>query len=222
MTLTDRHYRRAFALALFTIAYNLVEGVISTWFGATDDSLTLFGFGVDSFIEAVSGLGIAHMVFRIRANSDGSRDPFEKRALTITGYAFYALAAGLVVSIVLNIVAGHTPSTTVPGVVISLISIAVMLWLIREKTRVGTALGSSAIIADARCTQVCVYMSLALLASSALYELTGFAHLDSIGAAALAWFSFQEGRECFRKADTGEMCDCAADTAPANRPGPAN
>jgi hypothetical protein len=215
-------WRRAYLLAVFTIAYNIGEGAISTWFGATDDSLTLLGFGVDSFIEAISGLGIAHMVFRIRANSDGSRDPFEKRALEITGYAFYALAAGLIISVVLNGIAGHTPSTTVPGVVISSISIAVMLWLIREKTRVGSALGSPAIIADARCTQVCVYMSLALLASSALYELTGFAHLDSIGAAALAWFSFQEGRECFRKADTGEMCGCAADTAPAKWPGPAN
>jgi divalent metal cation (Fe/Co/Zn/Cd) transporter len=92
----------------------------------------------------------------------------------------------------------------------------VMLWLIREKTRVGDALGSPAIIADARCTRVCVYMSLALLASSALYELTGFAHLDNIGAAALAWFSFQEGRECFRKAAGGGHCGCAEDAAAGN------
>jgi hypothetical protein len=211
-------WRRAYLLAVFTIAYNLVEGLVSTWFGASDDSLTLFGFGVDSFIEAVSGFGIAHMVLRVRGNQGSSRDPFEKRAITITGWAFHALAAGLVVTIVVNVLSAHKPVTTLPGVVISAISIGVMLWLIRAKTRVGTALGSPAIIADARCTKVCVYMSLALLGSSALYELTGFAHLDNIGAAALAWFSYQEGRECFRKAGSGELCGCETGAAPADRP----
>lgn len=201
-------WRRVYLLAVFTIAYNIVEGLVSTWFGAADDSLALFGFGVDSFIEAVSGLGIAHMVLRIRKNADGTRDGFEKRALTITGWAFYALAGALSVTVLVNIATGHRPETTLPGVVIAVISIAVMLWLIREKTRLGEALASPAIIADARCTKVCVYMSLALLASSGLYELTGFAHLDNIGAAALAWFSFQEGRECFRKTRTDELCGC--------------
>jgi len=213
-------WRRAYLLAVFTIAYNILEGLISTWFGAADDSLTLFGFGVDSFIEAISGLGIAHMVMRVRGNAAGTRDGFEKRAITITGYAFYALTAGLAVSIVVNVLTGHKPETTIAGVVISLVSIGVMLWLIRAKTRVGEALGSPAMLADAACTRVCVYMSLALLASSALYELTGFAHLDNIGAAALAWFSFQEGRECLRKAATGEICGCDDHGAPAGGPSP--
>jgi hypothetical protein len=201
-------WRRALLLSVFTIAYNMVEGLVSTWFGASDDSLTLFGFGVDSFIEAVSGFGILHMVRRIRGDAAGTRSDFEKRALSVTGFAFYVLAAGLAVSIVVNVATGHKPDTTMPGVVIALISIAVMLWLIREKTRVGNALGSPAIIADARCTRICVYMSVALLASSALCELTGFAHLDDLGAAALAWFSLQEGRECFRKTRSGELCGC--------------
>ena len=208
-------WRRAYALAVFTIAYNVVEGLVSTWFGASDDSLTLFGFGVDSFIEAASGLGIAHMVLRSRAEGAGPRDPFEKRALTITGWAFHALAAGLAVSIAVNLATGHRPETTFPGVVISVISIAVMLWLMREKTRVGKALGSPAMIADAGCTKVCVYMSLVLLASSALYELTGLAHLDDVGAAALAWFSFREGRECLSKAKSGELCGCEPATPEA-------
>ena len=204
-------WRRAYLLSVFTIAYNIVEGLISTWFGASADSLTLFGFGVDSFIEAASGFGILHMVLRIRGNAEVSRDGFEKRALTVTGFAFYALAAALPVTIVVNVLTGHKPDTTLPGIVIALISIAVMLWLIRAKTRVGDALGSPAILADAHCTKICVYMSVTLLVSSALYELTGFAHLDNIGAAALAWFSFQEGRECFRKSRTDDLCGCGVE-----------
>jgi divalent metal cation (Fe/Co/Zn/Cd) transporter len=204
-------WRRAYLLSVFTIVYNIVEGLISTWFGASADSLTLFGFGVDSFIEAASGLGILHMVLRIRGNAEVSRDGFEKRALTVTGFAFYALAAALPVTIVVNVLTGHKPDTTLPGIIIALISIAVMLWLIRAKIRVGDALGSPAILADAHCTKICVYMSVTLLVSSALYEVTGFAHLDNIGAAALAWFSFQEGRECFRKSRTDDLCGCGVE-----------
>lgn len=203
-----RSWGRAYALALFTIAYNVVEGIVSTWFGVSDDSLTLFGFGLDSFIEAISGLGIAHMVVRMRADGASSRDRFEQTALRVTGVAFHGLAAFLCVTVVVNLIGGHRPETTLAGVVIAVISIAVMLWLIRAKTRLGNELGSPAILADAQCTKVCVYMSLVLLGSSAAYELTGIGHLDDAGAAAIAWFSFTEGRECFRKARTGGLCAC--------------
>jgi divalent metal cation (Fe/Co/Zn/Cd) transporter len=186
-----------------------VEGVVSTWFGAVDDSITLLGFGVDSFIEALSGLGIAHMVVRTRDHPGAPRGRFERTALRVTGAAFFALAAGLCVTIVVNVLSGHRPETTVAGVVISLVSIAVMLWLIRAKTRVGRELQSPAILADASCTKVCVYMSLVLLAASAAYELTGFAYLDDLGAAGLAYLSVGEGRECFRNSNNDDLCACA-------------
>src|SRR5678815_4739385 len=57
-------YRLAFRLAVFTIIYNIAEGFIAAYFGYEDESMTLFGFGLDSFIEALSGLGIAHMILR--------------------------------------------------------------------------------------------------------------------------------------------------------------
>ena len=64
----DRLYKMALALAIFTIIYNTVEGLVSTWFGYEDGTLSLFGFGADSFIEVISGIGIAHMVLRIQQN----------------------------------------------------------------------------------------------------------------------------------------------------------
>jgi divalent metal cation (Fe/Co/Zn/Cd) transporter len=179
-----------------------------------DESLTLFGFGIDSFIEAVSGLGIAHMVTRIREDPSGPRDRFEKTALRITGASFYLLVAGLCASIVVNVITSHQPDTTIAGVIISILSIAVMLALIWAKTRVGRSLNSPAIIADAHCTTVCVYMSVVLLLASAAYELTGIAQLDNLGAAALAFFSFREGRECFRQSRSDELCGCVTDTPP--------
>ncbi|HPD79297.1 MAG TPA: hypothetical protein PLH88_12855, partial [Spirochaetota bacterium] len=160
-------------LSIITIMYNILEGLISTFFGYTDDTLALFGFGLDSFIEVISGIGIAHMVLRLKKNSYEKNDDFENTALRITGIAFYLLSIGLVCTVILNIYAGHKPETTFWGIVISAISIITMYFLMRAKLSVGMKLGSEPIISDAGCTRVCLYMSAILLASSLLYELTG-------------------------------------------------
>jgi len=205
----NKHYKEALWLAVFTILYNVIEGLVSIWFGVKDETLTLLGFGVDSFIEVMSGIGIAMMILRIRQNPDSPKNKFEITALKITGTAFYLLSLGLFAGIVLNIVNHHKPETTLWGVVISLISIVVMVWLMNAKKSIGKKLKSEPIIADANCTKICVYMSLVLLASSLVYELTGFAYADVIGAAGLIYFSLSEGKEAFEKAK-GKECDCEA------------
>lgn len=205
---TERLHARASLLALVTIGYNVLEGVVSVWFGIDDETLSLFGFGVDSFIEVISAVGVWHMIRRIRENDGARRDEFEQRALRITGSAFYLLAAALVASAALNAAGGHAPRTTVAGIVISLLSISFMWLLIRLKTDVGRRLGSAAILADAACSRACMYLSLVLLAASLGYRLTGIGLLDSIGALGIAWFSFREGREAFGKA-RGEGCSCS-------------
>jgi divalent metal cation (Fe/Co/Zn/Cd) transporter len=203
---TNRYWSHALWLAFFTIFYNLAEGVISIFFGISDEALTLFGFGVDSFIEVMSGIGILSMVLRIRQNPETPRSQFERTALRVTGSAFYLLAAGLAVTAIYNLFTAHTPETTLPGLIISIISIAIMWLLVLGKRRVGRTLDSAPILADANCTMVCVYMSLVLLASSLIYELTGFGFIDSIGALGLIYFSYNEGKESFEKAAGLEDC----------------
>lgn len=204
-------YSIALTLAVFTIFYNLVEGIIATWFGYEDETLTLFGFGVDSFIELISGIGIVHMILRIRYNPAVQRDSFERTALRITGTAFYLLVAGLLLGAGLVIYTGQKPETTFWGVIISTISILVMLGLIYGKRKAGHGLNSEAILADANCTLVCVYMSIILLISSGLYELTGLPYIDAAGTLGLAWFSYKEGKECFEKAASDKYCACDHD-----------
>ena len=142
-------YNRANLLAVMTIYYNLVEGIVSVWVGAADETLALFGFGVDSFIEVISAIGVWHMIRRIRANSGESLDEFEQRALRVTGGSFYLLTAGLVFMAIANIYQQHRPDTTRWGIVISLFSVSFMWLLIHHKTKVGKALNSAAILADA-------------------------------------------------------------------------
>lgn len=199
-------YSLALGLAVFTVLYNLVEGIIATWFGYEDETLTLFGFGVDSFIELISGIGIMHMIFRIRSQPDIKRDGFERTALRITGTAFYLLVAGLLIGAAIILYTGDKPETTFWGVIISSISIVVMLALIYGKRKVGNELKSEAILADANCTLVCVYMSVILLVSSGIYELTNLPYIDAAGTLGLAWFSYKEGKECFEKASSNTYC----------------
>jgi len=163
-------------LAFFTIFYNLAEGLISVYFGFSDETLTLFGFGMDSFIEVMSGIGILVMILRIRQNPETPRSHFEVTALRVTGTAFYLLAAGLAASAIYNLFTAHKPTTTLPGLIISLVSIAIMWALVAGKRKVGRALNSSPILADANCTMVCIYMSIVLLASSLIYEITGLVY----------------------------------------------
>jgi divalent metal cation (Fe/Co/Zn/Cd) transporter len=213
---TDKLYRVALGLAIFTILYNIIEGIVSIYFGISDDSLTLFGFGADSLIEVISGLGIFHMVVRIRLNDGDKRGSFEKRALQVTGISFYLLTAGLIITAGYNLITGHKPETTIWGVIIAAISIAIMLALMMMKLHVGKQLNSRAIIADAHCTRVCIYMSVVLLVASIIFEMTGLGWVDIAGTLGLAWFSFTEGRECFEKARTEAHCGCATHDDPTD------
>jgi divalent metal cation (Fe/Co/Zn/Cd) transporter len=200
-------YKKAYHLSLFTIFYNIAEGSVSMILGYVDETLTLFGFGVDSFIEVMSGIGIAFMILRIQKNPESSKNEFEIKALKITGIAFYLLSAGLLIGIITNLINNHKPETTLWGIIISTISIMVMIWLMTAKRRVGRKLQSEPIISDSNCTKVCVYMSIVLLASSLIYELTGFAYADAVGATGLIYFSISEGKEAFEKAKNIN-CNC--------------
>lgn len=204
-------YKIAFLLAVLTVFYNFAEGILATYFGYSDDSLALLGFGVDSFIELISGFGIAHLVWRIWRKGESHRDSFERLALQITGVAFYLLVVGLIAGAVYSWWTQNKPETTFWGVIVSLVSVFVMAFLIAAKKNVGEKLNSEAIIADANCTKICLYMSFVLLASSAFFELTQIGYFDIIGTLGIAFLAFREGRECFEKAAGKVCCSCEND-----------
>ncbi len=197
----------AMILAIVTVFYNIAEGLVSVFLGIADGSLTLFGFGLDSFIEVLSGIGIWHMVVRIQLKGDESSDKFEKTALTITGVSFYLLTVGLLLTIIYNVWKGHKPETTFWGIIISLISILSMMVLMTMKKNIGIKLNSDAILADANCTKTCIYLSIILLLASVLYAIFKIGYIDSVGALGIAYYSFREGKESLEKAKGKDCCD---------------
>ncbi|MFI5294642.1 MAG: cation diffusion facilitator family transporter [Thermodesulfovibrionales bacterium] len=209
-TFKDRavFYKWATALALITISYNVIEGCVSVFFGFRDETIALFGFGLDSFVEVISGVGIWHMIKRMKQHDVRNHDLFERRALRITGGAFYLLTAGLIITSALNILKGTKPETTFWGIVVSVISILAMWALIHYKVKVGRQYNSQALLADAQCSKACMYLSIVLLVSSVGYELTGIGTVDSLGAVGIALLSFREGREAFEKARGNLTCSC--------------
>ncbi len=204
---TERLYTLAYALSLITIFYNLAEGGVSVFFGVEGRALSLFGFGMDSFVEVISGIGIWHMVRRIRNNGSENPDRFEQTALTITGAGFYVLAAGLAITAVVDLYQGHRPETTFWGIVVAIVSILSMWLLIHYKVKAGKELGSQAILADAACSRACLQLSVVLLIASVGYGLTHIGGIDSVGTLVIAGLCFREGREALEKAKSF-ACAC--------------
>lgn len=209
----DEKYSKLIKMALFlsliTIFYNIAEGLISIIFGLEDETLALLGFGIDSFVEVISGLGILHMVLRMQYRMIEQRDSFERTALKITGFSFYLLTVGLIFGVIINLINNTKPETTVVGIIISSISIITMYLLVQAKLKVGNQLNSDAIIADANCTKTCFYLSFILLASSLAYEIFKIGYLDIAGTIGIAIFAFREGKESFEKAKSNNLsCSC--------------
>lgn len=199
----------AFALSLVTIFYNIAEGIISVIYGAKDSTLALLGFGIDSFAEVISGIGVAHMIYRMRKTAVTAHDAFERKALRITGTAFYLLAIGLLLGIILALYNHIVPETTLAGIIIASISIFTMYFLMYYKVKAGRVLKSDAVISDAQCTRTCLYLSIILLISSLLYEWLHISYIDLAGSLGIAWFAFSEGREAFEKARQNALtCGC--------------
>jgi divalent metal cation (Fe/Co/Zn/Cd) transporter len=202
----------ALILSLITIFYNIAEGVVSTTFGLNDETLALFGFGLDSFVEVISGIGILHLIIRMKNNPIEKRDNFERTALKVTGFSFYLLSAGLVLASILLFMNNVKPESTFVGIIISIISIITMYALMHYKLKVGKKLNSDAIIADANCTKTCFYLSFILLASSLSYEIFKIGYLDIAGSLGVAYFAFREGKEAIEKSNSDKLsCSCEDD-----------
>ena len=90
----NRLYQKANWLALITIFYNLLEGAVSVFFGFQDETLSLFGFGVDSFVEVISGIGIWHMIRRFRQSTDEKTGPFRAAGIEDHGHGILPSDSG--------------------------------------------------------------------------------------------------------------------------------
>jgi divalent metal cation (Fe/Co/Zn/Cd) transporter len=192
--------RRGLRLEYLTVGWNLVEGVIAVAAALAAGSVALLGFGIDSFVESVSG---SVLIWRLRAEHGGRHEPkdverIERRAERLVGASFLLLAAYVVGDASLTLVNAERPEGSPVGIGLTIVSLVVMLWLARAKRRTGVELGSRALVADAAQTQACWYLSATTLAGLSLNALFGLWWADPLAAYGIAFFLVREGVEAWR------------------------
>jgi len=192
---------KAFFLSRFTVGYNILEGVLSIAAGAMAGSIALVGFGLDSFVESLSG-GV--MIWRLRKSetlTGEQEERKERRALMLISWTFFIFAAYVLYESGEKIYFREAPEPSLFGIVIAAASLAVMPVLYVQKLRTGRALGMRSLIADSKETLACVYLSTSLLAGLGMNYLWGWWWADPAAGLIVALFLFREGMEAF---DTGK------------------
>lgn len=193
--------RRGRNLEYFTITWNVLEGLVAVIAGTMAGSISLVGFGIDSFIEVTSG---AALLWRMSVDADLERRATNERiALRIVSLCFLALAAYVAYESLGDLIRQKAPQHSIPGIVLACVSLVVMPLLSRAKRKVGSALGSAAMHADARQTDFCVYLSAILLSGLVLNALFGLWWADPAAALIMTPIIANEGLEGLR----GKACD---------------
>lgn len=190
---------RGLRLEYLTVGWNLVEGTIAVTAAVAAGSVALLGFGIDSFVESVSG---SVLVWRLRSETDGRHDEetierFERRAERLVGISFFALAAYVVFDAITTLLSHERPEASPVGIALTAVSIGVMLWLARAKRHTAVELGSRALAADAEQTQACWYLSIVVLAGIGLNALFGWWWVDPMAALGVSLLLVGEGREAW-------------------------
>lgn len=195
--------RRGRHLEFFTIGWNCLEGVIAVVSGAIAGSISLVGFGIDSFIEVTSG---SALLWRMAADADEERrELIERRSLKIVGWCLLALAIYIAYEAAKNLWRHEAPERSTVGIVLAAVSLLVMPMLSRAKRKVAGTLNSAAMRADAKQTEFCTYLSAILLVGLLLNATLGWWWADPAAALAMAPIIANEGREAL----AGKHCsDC--------------
>jgi divalent metal cation (Fe/Co/Zn/Cd) transporter len=196
--------RRALRLEYLTVGWNVVEGVIAIAAAMASGSVALLGFGIDSFVESASG---SVMIWRLRAERNADEDDeeriehVERRAQKLVAGSLVLLAVYIAWDSITSLLANERPEPSLVGILLAIASLSVMWWLAREKRRVGTALGSRAMTADAFQTDACVWLSLFLLVGIGANSLFGWWWADPLAALGMTFFIAKEALEAWRGDD---------------------
>jgi len=198
-------------LEYFTIAWNTLEGIVAVVAGVMAGSISLMGFGIDSFIEVLSGWVL---LWRMSVDAEiEQRHRNEKRALRIVGFCFLALAVYIAYESASDILRRRAPEHSIPGIVLACVSLLVMPLLSRAKHKVAAHLGSPAMRADAQQTQFCTYLSAILLGGLVMNTVFGLWWTDPLAALIMVPIIANEGIEGIR----GRACqDCSTDARGLN------
>jgi len=196
-------------LLLFTIAYNLVEGVVAITAGVVAGSIALIAFGADSYLE-VAAAGIVYWRFSKNGSSDSENS--DERVERFVGWTFLILALAVLVQVVISFSEGSGAKESIVGISLAIVSITIMPTVALWKLRLAADLDIRSLAAESKETLACSYLSVTLLAGLATNAIFGWWWLDPITALMLVPWLVREGLEGVRETDDNDesarLCSC--------------
>ena len=198
-------HRKALSLSYFTVGYNVLEGTVSILAGLLANSIALVGFGLDSFVESLSG-GV--MIWRFGKHEEMSEEEEERieaKAVRLIAYTFFILGAYVLYESVKKLYLQEMPDPSLFGIIIAIVSIIVMPVLFYIKYRTGKTINSRSLVADSKQTLVCCILSVALLIGLGLNYLFGFWQADPIVGLVTVIFLIREGHIALKEE---KLCSC--------------
>ena len=204
MTDADRLYKKGLFLEYITVVYNVFEAIASIVFGSIAGSVALVGFGLDSVVESLSGL---ILIWRLRQHGKitaADEERIEKRARKLVAATFFILGSYILYESVEKLAVREIPEPSLPGIIIAILSIIIMPVLTWQKYKTGKKINSRALMADARETLACAFLSVALLLGLGANYLFGFWQADPIVGLIIVAFLFREGWEVWRESGEEE------------------
>jgi len=190
-------HKKAFYLSIFTVVYNVIEGVIAITAGIIAGSAALIGFGVDSFVESLSG---SVMIWRFQGRStlsEEAQERIESKALKLIGVTFFILGLYVAYEAVRTLYFQTAPESSLVGITLTLLSVIIMPALFYLKRRTAQQLNSKSLAADSKQTLYCILMSVAVLLGLVANTLFGIWQVDPIVGLIIAVMLFREGYEAF-------------------------
>src|ERR1700758_906760 len=172
VTVTDEQERRSlirrgFALEWATLGWNVAGIIVLAVAAVAARSVALAGFGLDSLIE----IGASTVVIWELSGTGADR---QRRGLQMIGYAFAALAVYLLVQSTVVLATGYHPRHSLPGIIWTAVTAAVMFALAAGKARTGRALDNPVLRTEGRVTVIDGILAVAVLAGLTLNAVAGW------------------------------------------------
>lgn len=199
------HHKKALLLSYFGLSYNLIEGVLSVFLGAVSNSISLIGFGLDSFVESLSGMVMIWRFGSQKSLTHKEEEKIEEKATKLVGYTFFALAVYVLYESVSKLYFGRPSDPSFFGIIITLFSLMVMPFLYFEKKKISVTINSRSLAADAKQTLACMFLSISVLTGLALNYFFGFWQADPIVGILVSVMLLREGVLAIREA---RLCGC--------------
>lgn len=194
--------RRAKLLSWLSLVWMTMEGAVGVIAGLVAGSVALTGFGLDSVIEGAASIIV---IWRFTGGREFS-DAAEDRAQRLVGVSFFLLAPYIAVEATLTLASNSHPTTSWPGIALTIGSIVLMPLLGRAKASLGAQLGSSATAGEGAQNMLCAYMAAGVLVGLLANTVLGWWWLDPVIGLGIAALAVKEGRQTW----AGEVCaDCA-------------